>query len=537
MARISKAKKNAKIQVVEKKAKTKAIKTKLLQAKINKIKKTVKALKVKKTAKTKKTTAKRAYVKKAIKMKSTKAKALKAKALKAKQLEVKLTEVKSVKRKYTKSKSTKGAAIALLKLPKRNAFYAQSGGVTAVINASACGVLEAAREHKDFIGKVYAGRNGIIGALLEDLIDTSKESAKDIAALRYTPGGAFGSCRYKLKSIEENRAEYERLIEVFRAHDIGYFFYNGGGDSQDTAYKVSQISATMGYPLICIGIPKTMDNDLPFTDQCPGFGSVAKYVATSIREVGFDLASMAATSTKVFVLEVMGRHAGWTAAAGGLAAENEGDAPHIILVPEVAFDQEKFLQKVDECVKQYGCCAIVVSEGVQDKDGKFLSDTGSVDAFGHVQLGGAAPVIANMIKSALGYKYHWAVADYLQRAGRHISSQVDVEQAYALGRAAVELALSGKNNIMPIIVRKSDKPYRWTIGDVELERVANVERKMPRNFITEDGFHITPACRQYMLPLIQGEDFPPFKNGMPKFVQLKNIAVPKKLDTTFELRK
>ena len=415
---------------------------------------------------------------------------------------------------------------------KRNAFYAQSGGVTAVINASACGVIETARKNKI---KVYAGRNGIIGALTENLIDTSKESTKDIAALRYTPGGAFGSCRYKLKSIEKDRAQYERLIRVFAAHNISYFFYNGGGDSQDTAYKVSQISDIMNYPLTCIGVPKTMDNDLPFTDACPGFGSVAKYIATSIREVGYDLASMAATSTKIFVLEVMGRHAGWTAAAGGLACEKAGDSPHIILFPEIPFKQKTFLQRVDACVKKFGFCAIVVSEGVHDENGKFLADAGLVDAFGHTQLGGVAPVVANLIKNNLGYKYHWSVADYLQRAARHIASKTDVEQAYALGKAAVEFALQGKNNIMPTIVRKSDKPYRWTVGSVELSKVANVEKKMPRNFITKDGFHITEACRKYLSPLIQGEDFPPFKNGIPQFVQLKNKAVPKKLKEVFKI--
>lgn len=412
--------------------------------------------------------------------------------------------------------------------PKKNAFYAQSGGVTAVINASACGVIETARKNRI---KVYAGRNGIIGALHEDLIDTSKESAKDIAMLRYTPGGAFGSCRYKLKSIEENRAEYERLIEVFAAHDIGYFFYNGGGDSQDTAYKVSQIGQTLGYPLTCIGVPKTMDNDLPFTDCCPGFGSVAKYVATSIREVGYDLASMAATSTKVFVLEVMGRHAGWTAAAAGLASEVTGEAPHVILFPEIAFDEAAFLKRVADQVKKYGHCAIVVSEGVKNKDGKFLADAGLKDAFGHTQLGGVAPVVARLVKDKLGFKYHWAVADYLQRAARHIASKTDVEQAYALGKAAVEFALAGKNNIMPTIVRKSNKPYKWTIGSVPLAKVANVEKKMPRNYITKDGFHITPTCRNYLAPLIAGEDYPQFKNGMPQFVRLKNIAVKKKLKT------
>jgi 6-phosphofructokinase 1 len=423
----------------------------------------------------------------------------------------------------------------MARTPKYNAFYAQSGGVTAVINASACGVIEAAREHKDKIGKVYAGRNGIIGALTEDLIDTSKESKKDIAALKYTPSGAFGSCRYKLKSLEQNRAEYERLIEVFKAHNIRYFFYNGGGDSADTCLKVSQLSEQMGYPIQAIHIPKTVDNDLPFTDNCPGFGSVAKYVAVSIREAGFDVASMAKTSTKVFVMEVMGRHAGWIAAAGGLAAEKEGDAPHIILFPEIPFNQEKFLKKVDRCVKKFGYCAIVVSEGAQYKDGSFLADAGTTDAFGHKQLGGVAPMIAQMIKDKLGYKYHWAVADYLQRAARHIASETDVEQAYAVGRAAVELALQGKNSVMVTIDRKKGKRYGWTIGEAPLNKVANVEKKMPRSFITRDGFHITEECRQYLSPLINGESYPTYKNGLPQYVTLKNVAVEKKLKTKFEV--
>jgi ATP-dependent phosphofructokinase / diphosphate-dependent phosphofructokinase len=412
---------------------------------------------------------------------------------------------------------------------KRNAFYAQSGGVTAVINASACGVIETARNHKDKIGKVYAGRNGIIGALTEDLIDTSKDSAKSIAALRHTPAGAFGSCRYKLKSVEENRAQYERLIEVFKAHNIGYFFYNGGGDSADTCLKVSQLSEKMGYPLQAIHVPKTVDNDLPITDTCPGFGSVAKYVATSIREAAFDVASMAKTSTKVFVLEVMGRHAGWITAACGLAAEQTGDAPHILLFPEIAFDQKKFLAKVDETVKQYGYCVIGVSEGLHTADGKFLSESGLKDAFGHAQLGGVAPVIANLVKDKLGYKYHWAVADYLQRAARHIASKTDVAQAYAVGKAAVELALKGHNAVMPAITRTSDKPYKWKITTAQLKDVANVEKKMPRDFITTDGFGITEKCRKYLSPLIAGEDYPPFKNGLPDYVKLKNVAVPKKL--------
>jgi 6-phosphofructokinase len=414
-------------------------------------------------------------------------------------------------------------------MAKMNAFYAQSGGVTAVINASAAGVIETARKHKNRIGKVYAGRNGIIGALTEELIDTSKESAKAIAALRHTPAGAFGSCRYKLKGIEENRAQYERLIDVFRTHNIGYFFYNGGGDSADTCLKVSRLSESLGYPIQAIHVPKTVDNDLPITDCCPGFGSVAKYVAVSTREASFDVASMMKTSTKVFILEVMGRHAGWIAAAGGLASDKPGDLPIMILFPEIRFDKAQFLARVDTLVKRYGYCSIVVSEGVRDATGTFLADQGLRDAFGHAQLGGVAPVVAAVVKEGLKLKVHWAVADYLQRSARHIASKTDVAQAYAVGKAAVELALKGRNAVMPTIVRKSEKPYRWTVGVASLDDVANVEKKLPRDFITDDGYGITAKCRQYLAPLIQGEDYPPFKNGMPQYVTLKNTAVPAKL--------
>ncbi|MAZ38945.1 MAG: 6-phosphofructokinase [Legionellales bacterium] len=410
-----------------------------------------------------------------------------------------------------------------------NAFYAQSGGVTSVINASACGVIQTARQHSDKIEKVFVGRNGIIGALREELFDTSLESDADIAALMHTPGGAFGSCRYKLKSIEENQAQYERLIAVFKAHDIRYFFYNGGGDSQDTANKVAQMSQRMDYPLTCIGVPKTVDNDLPLTDTCPGFGSVAKYVAVSIKEAGLDVASMAESSTKVFVMEVMGRHAGWIAAAGALAAETAADAPHIILLPEVSFDEQAFLTKVDYCVKTYGFCAIVVSEGVKNAQGQFIADAGLKDAFGHTQLGGVAPVIAQLVKDNLGYKYHWAVADYLQRSARHIASQVDVEQAYAVGKAAVEFALAGKSGILPIIIRETDSPYRWSIGKAPLAEVANIEKKMPADFIREDGFGITQAAKRYLQPLIMGEAQLPYENGLPVYVKLKNHLITKKL--------
>jgi 6-phosphofructokinase 1 len=396
-------------------------------------------------------------------------------------------------------------------------------------------VIETARKHKSRIGKVYAGRDGIIGALTEDLIDTSKDSAAAIRALRHTPGGAFGSSRYKLKSLEESRAQYERLIEVFKAHDIGYFFYNGGNDSADTSYKISQVAQTLGYPLICIGIPKTVDNDLALTDCCPGFGSVAKYVATSIREAGYDVASMARTSTRVFILEVMGRHAGWITAACGLAQEKEGEAPHILLFPEIPFDQERFLARVTEMVGKFGYCAIGVSEGLRRPDGKFLSESGLRDAFGHAQLGGVAPLIAQLVLEKLKQKYHWAVADYLQRSARHIASKTDVLQSYAVGKVAVELAVKGRSGVMPIIVRKSSKPYRWAIGVAELKDIANAEKMMPRDFITEDGFHITAKCRQYLEPLVQGEDYPPYRNGLPAYVTLRNAAVPKKLGTPFKI--
>ena len=414
-----------------------------------------------------------------------------------------------------------------------NAFYDQSGGVTAVINATACGLIETARRYPLQIANVYAGRNGILGALNEDLIDTNRESDKAIAMLRYTPAGAFGSCRYKLKGLEEHRAEYQRLLEVFAAHNIAYFFYNGGGDSQDTAYKISQLAAKLKYPLTCIGIPKTIDNDLALTDNCPGFGSVAKYVAISIREAGFDVASMAASSTKVFILEVMGRHTGWIAASAGLAAQKVGDVPHLILFPEIRLDIEKFLARVQQTVQTHGYCAIVVAEGVRNTAGEFLSDAGSKDAFGHTQLGGVAPFLAQLIKQKLGLKNHWAVADYLQRAARHIASKVDVEQAYAVGRAAIEFALKGKNAVMPIIVRKPGKTYRWTIGEAPLQKVANREKSLPRTYITADGFGITPACRRYLEPLIQGEDYPPYKRGLPNYISLKNISVAKKLKTPY----
>ena len=419
-------------------------------------------------------------------------------------------------------------------MSKMNAFYAQSGGVTAVINATACGVIETARKHKNRIANVYAGRNGIIGALAEDMIDTNRESAKAISALRHTPGGAFGTARYKLKGFDENRAEYERLIEVFRAHNIGYFFYNGGNDSMDTAHKVSQISKRLGFPVSCLGVPKTVDNDLPVTDNCPGFGSVAKYVAVSTKEAALDVLSMSRTSTKVFILEVMGRHAGWIAAAGALAGSGAaGEPPHIILFPEVPFNKRAFLKRVRESVKKYDYCVIVVSEGARYANGRFLAEAGTTDAFGHAQLGGVAPVVAQMVRDNLGLKYHYAVADYLQRSARHIASATDVRQAYAVGQAAVNMALAGETAVMPVIKRVSDKPYRWKIDKAPLGRVANKEKMLPRRYISKDGFSITKAGRRYLEPLIRGEDYPPYINGLPNYVTLKNVPVSKLLNTKF----
>ena len=413
-------------------------------------------------------------------------------------------------------------------MKSQNAIYAQSGGVTSVINATASAVIEASRKSKK-INKLYAGKDGIIGILNEELIDTSLENSSDIKKLMHTPGGAFGSCRHKLKNVNQSKREYERLIDVFKAHNIGYFFYNGGGDSQDTSNKIAQYTKDAGFPVTCIGIPKTIDNDLPYTDNCPGFGSVAKYIATSTKEAALDVKCMSKSSTKVFIFEVMGRHAGWLAASAGLAKSKNNSAPHIILLPEISFNEKLFLKKVKEVVKKEDYCVIVVSEGAKYKNGKFLADAGTVDSFGHKQLGGVAPRIADMISNKLGFKYHWAVSDYLQRSARHISSQVDLDHAYAVGKAAVEYASSGENAIMPIIVRKKTKPYSWEIGKVALSKVANIEKKMPRNFISKDGFGITKSCKNYLGPLIQGEAWAPFEDGVIQTASLKNKLVRKKL--------
>lgn len=407
-------------------------------------------------------------------------------------------------------------------------LYAQSGGVTAVINATASAVIETARARKV---KVLAARNGILGALREDLIDTSKESAAAIRALAHTPGGAFGSCRVKLKSLDADRARYERLLAVLKAHDVRWFLYNGGNDSADTALKVSRLAAEFDYPLTCIGVPKTVDNDLAVTDCCPGFGSAAKYTAVSVREAALDVAAMAETSTKVFVYEAMGRHAGWLAAAAGLAGDGPDQAPHLILFPERPYDEADFFKRVKAVVERVGYCVVVASEGIQTADGRFVADAGGgKDSFGHTQLGGVASHLAGRVKDALGYKVHWTLPDYLQRSARHLASKTDVEQARAVGKAAVEYALKGMNAVMPAIVRTSDAPYRWKIAPAPLDKVANHEKKMPAAFIRKDGHGITPAARKYLEPLIRGEAPPPYgRDGLPKYVALKNVAVKRKL--------
>ena len=412
---------------------------------------------------------------------------------------------------------------------KKNAFYAQSGGVTSVINATASALILESKKHKSKIGKVFAGKNGILGALREELIDTSKESSSAIKSLREKPGGVFGSCRFKLKSLNENKKEYERLVEVFKAHDIGYFFYNGGNDSADTAFKVSKISKKIGYPINCIAIPKTVDNDLAVTDCCPGFGSAAKYIATSTMEASLDVASMSETSTKVFILEVMGRHAGWMAASSALARTEKNDAPHIILLPEVNFNLNNFLSKIKKVINQNGYCVIVASEGVKNNKGKFLAETDTKDAFGHAQLGGVAPYLSSIINKRLKLKNHWAVSDYLQRSARHIASQTDLLHAEAVGIHAVKYAIKGMNGVMPVIIRGKGKRYSWKIEPAPLSKIANVEKKLPKSFISKDGFDVTSKAIKYLQPLILGEAFPKFKDGIPTSEKLKLIEVTKKL--------
>jgi 6-phosphofructokinase 1 len=412
---------------------------------------------------------------------------------------------------------------------KKNIFYAQSGGVTPVINATAAGLIDYVSGNKASFGKLFVGKNGIAGALNEELIDVSKENSSELKKLVHTPGGAFGSCRIKLKDPVKNEKEFRRILEVFKAHNIGYFFYNGGGDSQDTTLKISNYCKANNYDVTCIGLPKTIDNDLPVTDNCPGFGSVAKYIATSTLEASLDVASMANSSTKVFILEVMGRHAGWLAASAGVIKENKSMPPHLILLPEIIFDEKKFLKETKTIVKNYGYCVIVASEGIKNKKNQFIASSASKDSFGHAHLGGVAPKLANIISNKLSYKVHWAVADYLQRAARHLGSSVDVKQAYAIGFKALHYAKKGINGVMLTIKKQKTKTYKWEIKYTKLQNVANFEKELPKSFITKDGFGITSICKSYIKDLISGEDFPPYKNGVPDYAKLKLPLVKKKL--------
>ena len=412
---------------------------------------------------------------------------------------------------------------------KGNIFYAQSGGVTPVINATASGLIEHFFKNKKYFGRFYAGKNGILGALNEELIDIASENKLELKLLSKTPGGAFGSCRLKLKDYVKSEREFQRIYEVFKAHNIRYFFYNGGGDSQDTTNKISKFFKIKGYAISCIGLPKTIDNDLPITYCCPGYGSVAKYIATSTLEASLDVKSMSQTSTKVFILEVMGRHAGWLAASSGIIKTKAEEPPHIILFPEVEFKQTNFLRKVRDVINKYGYCVIVASEGIKSKN-KFISDSGLKDSFGHAQLGGVAPVLSNMITSKLNIKVHWAVSDYLQRSARHIGSRVDVEQAYMLGKSGIDYAKKNITDVMLTIIRVNNKSrFQWKVSHTPLDNVANQEKMLPRNFIKSNGYEISKSCMSYITDLTLGEDYPSYVNGFPRYANLNCKTIKKKL--------
>lgn len=409
----------------------------------------------------------------------------------------------------------------------RNLLYAQSGGVTAVINATAAGVIATARQASGEIGQVLAARNGILGVLRETLVDTAGLSVRDLERLRSTPGGAFGSCRFDLDPADRNPAQYDRLFAVLAAHDVGCFLYNGGNGSMETCRQIQAAADARGYPLTVLGVPKTVDNDIVLTDCCPGFGSAAKYLATSIREVGLDLNAMTTGSGRAFVLEVMGRNAGWLAAACALAAEDDDAAPHLILLPEVAFDEAAFLARVKSVVERSGSCAIVVAEGVRGLGGKVLSIQDR-NQKGYIQLGGAGEVIAEKIHTGLGYKVHYALADYLQRSARHIASRTDTAQAFGVGKAAVRRAIAGNCGVVGI-ERLSDEPYLWRTTLQAFDLVANLERQVPPEFIAPDGFGVTDAFRRWCRPLIAGEDWPPFRDGLPDYLRLQLPLVPPRL--------
>ena len=408
-----------------------------------------------------------------------------------------------------------------------NLLYLQSGGVSSVINVSACGVLEEAYRHSQLITGIYSAAFGIHGLLNEEIYDVTNLNKETLRAIRCMPGGVFGSSRHRIVDAHEDDSEYQRLLNIFRAHGISCFLYNGGGGSMAAAEKIADYCRTLNFPISCIGIPKTIDNDMEQTDNCPGYGSVAKFTATTTREAGLDVASTYTSSTKVLLMEVMGRHAGWIAAAAGLAQQEVDDPPHLIIFPERPLNKKDFLNKVDECVKRIGYCVVIVAEGARGEDGEYIN--ANVTSSGHRQLGGAAMVLAILIKELLGYKYHCVISDYLQRSARHLSSQVDVEHAYAVGSAAVRYALAGKDCVVPMITRISSSPYKWKINEVSLKVVANKEKFLPQSYISKDGYGISDTAREHILPLIQGEAYPIYQDGLPQMTRHRFPLLTKKL--------
>lgn len=416
----------------------------------------------------------------------------------------------------------------------RAVFYAQSGGATSVINATATGAILAARKAGY---PFYVGRNGICGALAEELFDTTKESLADIEALAFTPGCAFGSCRLKLPSFQENPTVFRRIFDVFEAHDVGACLYNGGGDSQDTGLKLAEASLALQYPLKVIGLPKTIDNDLYGTDCSPGYGSAAKYIASSVREIYNDLSGMAPTSTKLFFLEVMGRNSGWLALAGGLAHEPEGKLPVILLLPEQDWSFETCANRAKQLIAQHGCAVVVVAEGMSTKFAKdviFDNSSGQLgsqaDVFGNRRLSGAAPFLAEAFRNKLHYKVQWAVAGYLQRAAAHLASAVDREQALAVGARAIELVAAGQSGVMVTIERLSSQPYQWKLGSIALSEVANRVVQVPSVFWDPQTYDISAKGLEYLAPLAAGEAVLSVdSSGLPRMVKLKKFLMPKLL--------
>ncbi|KUJ75795.1 6-phosphofructokinase [Thiomicrospira sp. XS5] len=413
----------------------------------------------------------------------------------------------------------------------RNVIYAQAGGVTAVINASAAGVIEMVKRHPEKFGKVYAAINGIVGVLEERLTDASRFSEDTLDRLKTQPGAAFQACRFDLDGIDENPGQYQRVLEVFRTYDIGYFFYNGGNGSMVTAQKVADYCSAHGHPVTCIGVAKTIDNDLALSHCSPGFGSAAKYIATSLLEATMDLFSMHNTSTKFFALEAMGRNVGWLTIAGGLIKTAMPDVPLLILPAERPFERSKFLDRVQHLIDTKGYCVCIVSEGLMDMDGHYISieNVEHTHNNDYTQLGGVAHTLSGLVSNTFNCKTHSAVPDYLQRSASHLVSQTDWEMAYRAGKAAVQAALDGKHGVLPVIEVIDTHPLVWRYKNVDLFEVADLEKSVPDEFLTEDGMDITPAAIDYLLPLIKGERHIQYCNGLPDIYPMQFELVEQQL--------